>query len=102
MNHDNTAAKPHAGRPCKDPAAGPVSDAERGRAYRQRKKLAAAAALSAPKSLAPQLIQERTDAELHEALRQALVDVRRQPSRKAPRQRVALIVAEFHRRYPND
>lgn len=102
MHHDNTAAKTHTGRPCKDPAAGPMSDAERGRAYRQRKKLAAAAALSAPKSLAPQLIQERTDAELHEALRQALTDVRRQPSQKAPRQRVALIVAEFHRRYPND
>lgn len=79
-----------------------MSAAERGRAYRQRKKQAAAAALNAPRSLAPQLIQERTDAELHEALRQALTDVRRQPSRRAPRQRVALIVAEFHRRYPND
>lgn len=102
MSHDNTATKQHPGRPCKDPAAGPMSDAERGRAYRQRKKLVAAAALNAPKSLAPQMIQERTDAELHEALRQALTDVRRQPSRKAPRQRVALIVAEFHRRYPNE
>lgn len=102
MPHVPTSAKPLSGRPCKDPAAGPMSNAERGRAYRQRKKLAAAAALSAPKSLASQLIQERTDAELHEALRQALTDVRRQPSRKAPRQRVALIVTEFRRRYPND
>lgn len=79
-----------------------MSDAERGRAYRERKKLAAAKALSAPTSLAAQLIQGRTDAELHEALRQALTDVRRQPSRKAPRQRVARIVAEFQRRYTND
>lgn len=102
MKYDAGPAKSHTGRPCKNPAAGPMSDAERGRAYRQRKKLAAATALSAPKSQAPRLTQKRTDAELHEALRQALADVRRQPTRKAPRQRVALIVTEFHRRYPNE
>lgn len=102
MHHNTSPAKLHTGRPCKDPEAGPMSDAERGRLYRERKKLAAAAALSAPKSSAALLIQERTDAELHEALRQALTDVRRQPTRKAPRQRVALIVGEFQRRYAND
>ena len=102
MNPGSTTLKQQPGRPCKDPATGPMSDAERGRAYRKRKKLAAAEALSAPKPLATQLIRERTDAELHEALRQALTDVRREPSRKASRQRVGLIVAEFRRRYPND
>lgn len=100
MQNDSDPAKPITGRPCKDPAAGPMSDAERGRAYRERKKLAAAAAVGAPRSAAAQLIQERTDAELHEALRQALTDVRRQPTRKTPKQRVARIVAEFARRYP--
>lgn len=76
-----------------------MSDAERARAYRLRKEKLAAAAVA--NSTDVQFVQERTDAELHEALRQALTNVRRQPSRKAPRQRVALIVTEFQRRYPN-
>jgi len=88
------------GRPCKDPEAGPMSVAERGRAYRERKKLAAAKTLSAPKSLVPRLIQERTDAELQEALRQALTEAKRYPNRKTIQQRLAQIVAEFARRYP--
>lgn len=100
MHNDSSPAKPITGRPCKDPAAGPMSDAERGRAYRERKKLAAAAAVAAPKSTAADLIQDRTDAELQEALRQALAEARRHPTRKRPKERAAQIVAEFARRYP--
>ena len=77
-----------------------MSDAERGRAYRERKRLAAARTVAAPKSAVSGLIQERTDAELQEALRQALVETRRYPTRKRPKLRAAQIVAEFARRYP--
>lgn len=102
MHNSASPAKPPTGRPCKDPVTGRMSDAERGRAYRKRKKLAAAKTLSAPSSIAPKLIQERTDAELQEALRQALTEAKRFPRRRAAQQRLAQIVAEFARRYPND
>lgn len=75
-----------------------MSDAERARAYRIRKEKLAAAAVA--KSANTQFVAERTDAELLEALRQALTDVRRQPTRKPPKQRTARILAEFARRYP--
>lgn len=100
MPHASTSTKPLTGRPCKDPAAGPMSVAERGRAYRERKKLAAAKTLSAPRTTAAQLIQEQTDAELQEALRQALTETRRQPKSRRARERAAQIAAEFARRYP--
>lgn len=100
MQNDPSATNPLTGRPCKDPTAGPMSVAERGRAYRERKKLAAAKTLSAPQSIASELIQERTDAELQEALRQALTEAKRHPRRKTVQQRLAQIVAEFARRYP--
>lgn len=94
------ATKPFTGHPRKDLAAGPVSIAGCGRAYRQRKKLAVARTLSAPKWVASELIQERTDAELQEALRQALTETKRYSRRKTVQQRLAQIVAEFARRYP--
>lgn len=91
--------KRRTGRPYKDPAQGPMSDAERARAYRHRKESIAAEAIA--KSTNAQFVAERTDAELLEALRQALTDVRRQPTRTPPKQRAARILAEFARRYPN-
>ena len=92
-------SKRRTGRPYKDPAQGPMSDAERARAYRHRKESMAAAAVA--NSTNASFVQERTDAELLEALRQALTDVRRQPTGKPPKQRTARILAEFTRRYPN-
>lgn len=77
-----------------------MSDAERARAYRLRKEKLAAAAVA--NSTNAQFVQERTDAELLEALRQALTDVRRQPTRKPPKQRTARILAELARRYPHE
>lgn len=77
-----------------------MSDAERGRAYRERKRLAAAKAVAASKAAAAQLIQEQTDAELQEALRQALTETRRHPASRRAKERAAQIVAEFARRYP--
>lgn len=99
MSNDPAPPKRRTGRPHKDPAAGPMSDAERARAYRHRKEGIAAAVVA--NSTNTGFVQERTDAELLEALRQALTDVRRQPTRTAPRQRTARILAEFARRYPN-
>lgn len=66
-----------------------MSDAERGRRYRERKKIAAAAVLKAPGSLGAELIQERTDAELHEALRQVLTETRRHPTSRTAQLREA-------------
>ena len=77
-----------------------MSDAERARAYRHRKESIAAEAVA--KSTNAQFVQERTDAELLEALRQSLTDVRRQPTRKPPKQRTARILAELARRYPHE
>ena len=77
-----------------------MSNAERSRAYRLRKEKFASWTVGATKSSFALFVQERTDAELQEALRQAMTDVRRNPNRKRPRERVAQIVAEFARRYP--
>lgn len=79
MQNAASSAKPHTDRPCKDPSAGPMGDAERGPAYRKRKKFAASKTICAAKLSVSQLIQARTDAELQEALRQALVETRRYP-----------------------
>ena len=78
-----------------------MSDADRARAYRLRKESHAASTVLAPKSSFAQYAQERTDAELLEAMRQALTEVRRHPKGKTHKGRLSRIVAEFARRYPN-
>ncbi|WP_372362495.1 hypothetical protein ACCQ10_06055 [Xanthomonas sp. NCPPB 1325] len=59
-----------------------MSIAERGRAYGERKKLAAAKVMATSNAVAARVIQGQTDAELQEALHQALAEAHRHPNNK--------------------
>lgn len=102
--HDNENAdliRAKRGRPCKLPELGPMSDAERARAYRVRKRSRAGLALaqvSRSKADGPNWLRDYTDAQLLEAMRISLANVR--VGSKADMKRAGKIAAELARRYP--
>lgn len=94
------------GRPCKDPERGPMTEAERARAYRNRvRSRAGLARAQADRDLRRKVGHEVTflgdysDAQLLEAIRITVGEVR-DFGNKGSKARAAHLVAELARRYP--
>lgn len=94
------------GRPCKRPDIGPMSPAERAQAYRSRRRTRAGLArddarreLRRKVAVAIDWLRDYTDAQLLEAIRLQVADVR-EVDTKSGRAAAAKLVAELARRYP--
>ncbi|MCD9096524.1 hypothetical protein [Luteimonas fraxinea] len=95
------------GRPCANPDRGPMTDAERARAYRNRvRSRAGLARAQADRDVRRKVRTELTflgdysDAQLLEAIRLTLAEVR-DIGNKGSKARAAHLVAELARRYPS-
>ncbi|MEN4903349.1 hypothetical protein [Luteimonas sp. TWI1437] len=94
------------GRPCKRPEMGPMTPAERAQAYRSRRRSRAGLArddarrADARRKLVDfDWLRDYTDAQLLEAIRLQVADVR-EVDTKSGRAAAAKLVAELARRYP--
>lgn len=96
--HDMHPAK--RGRPCLDPDAGPMTEAERARRYRRRRTLSAQKAnTNASRKIANEALPRYSDVDLIDAIRLAVADAKDFP-RGIGRKRAGVLIAELSRRYP--